>query len=149
MRKVPEAGEGKRGEGGYLGYLLRQAAAAYRNRAERALSDLGLTQPQFSVLTMVTAYPGLSNADVARLSLLTPQTANVIVVNLEKSGAIRRTPHAVHGRIQQIEVTEHGAALLAVARERIQALEGELTDDMPPDEERIVRKWLVGVAEGG
>ena len=39
---VPEAGEGKRGEEGYLAYLLRQGAAAVRLRLERALADLGV-----------------------------------------------------------------------------------------------------------
>jgi hypothetical protein len=32
---VPQPGEGKRGEQGYLGYLLRQASVAVRTRMER------------------------------------------------------------------------------------------------------------------
>lgn len=59
---IPQVGEGKRGENGYLGYLLRQAAGAYRHRMERVLADLRVTPPQFSVLTMLAAYPGISNA---------------------------------------------------------------------------------------
>ena len=31
---LPRPGEGKRGEEGYLGYLLRQAAGAYRTALE-------------------------------------------------------------------------------------------------------------------
>jgi len=57
---VPAPGEGKRGEQGYLGYLLRQAHAAVRLTMERTLADLGVTPPQFAVLTMLNAYPGLS-----------------------------------------------------------------------------------------
>ncbi len=143
---LPKAGEGKRGEAGYLGYLLRQAAGAWRNRAERALGDIGVTQPQFSVLTMLAAYPGSSNADLARMAVLTPQTVNVIVANLEKAGAVTRSPHAVHGRIQQIELTEHGRSLLAQARTRIQTLERELRKGLSADDERAVRSWLVAVA---
>jgi hypothetical protein len=73
--RVPAPGEGKRGEQGYLGYLLRQAHAAVRLKMERTLADLGVTSPQFAVLTMLNAYPGLSGADVARLTFLTPSTA--------------------------------------------------------------------------
>lgn len=58
--RVPAPGEGKRGEQGYLGYLLRQAHAAVRLTMERTLADLGVTSPQFAVLTMLNAYPGLS-----------------------------------------------------------------------------------------
>ena len=95
--RIPEAGEGKRGEEGYLGYLLRQAGAAYKLQFERALADLGVTQPQFLVLTMLRAYPGASNADIARLTMLTPQTVSVIVANLVKGGAVARRPHEAGG----------------------------------------------------
>ena len=90
--ELPQPGEGKRGEAGYLGYLLRQAAGAYRLRMERALADIGVTPPQFSVLTMLAAYPGHSNADLARIALLTPQTVSVIISNLERMGAVARRP---------------------------------------------------------
>jgi len=52
----------------------------------RALAAQGMTLPQFSVLTMLQAYPGASGAELARLSLLTAQTMNVIVGNLERDG---------------------------------------------------------------
>ena len=50
---------------------------------ERALADLGVTPPQFVVLTMLRAYPGLSGADLARVAMLTPQTTGVIIRNLD------------------------------------------------------------------
>ncbi|KUM28851.1 MarR family transcriptional regulator [Mesorhizobium loti] len=143
---VPAPGEGKRGEEGYLGYLLRQAAGAYRLRVERTLDDFGVTQAQFATLTMLSAYPGISNADLARLTVLTPQTVSVIVGNLEKAGSLVRKPHAVHGRIQHLDLTDSGQALLKKCRERVQKLEGDLTARLSPDEERAVRRWLVGVA---
>src|ERR1700755_3413296 len=96
MIRPPPPGQGKRGEQGYLAYLLRQAQAAARLAMERALGDLGVTPPQFVVLTMLRAYPGLSGADLARVALLTPQTVGVIIRNLERDGAIRMTPHPVH-----------------------------------------------------
>src|ERR1700744_3945121 len=102
---IPRAGEGKRGADGHIGYLLRQAYAIHRLHMERALAEFGLTPPQFSVLTMLNAYPGISNADVARLSWLTPQTVSVIATNLEKLGAIGRRPHSIHGRIRHLDVT--------------------------------------------
>ena len=70
--RPPPPGRGMRGEQGYLAYLLRQAQAATRLTLERSLAGLGVTPPQFVVLTMLRAYPGLSGADLARLALLTP-----------------------------------------------------------------------------
>ncbi|HCA27586.1 MAG TPA: MarR family transcriptional regulator [Betaproteobacteria bacterium] len=143
---LPAVGEGKRGEQGHIGYLLRQAGAAHRLRMERALTDLAVTLPQFSVLTMLVAYPGASGADLARLSLLTPQTMSVIVSNLERNGAVSRRPHAVHGRIQHIEVTEAGRQLLAKCRARVISVEEELLADISRGDEQIIRRWLVKVA---
>lgn len=143
---IPPLGQGKRGEEGYLGYLLRQASAAHRLRMERAMADVGVTLPQFLVLTMIRAYPGISNADLARLALLTPQTVSVIVANLERSGAIVRRPHAVHGRIQHIDVTAEGLAQLEACRKRSGGIERELLDGFSPEEEQVVRRWLVHVA---
>lgn len=143
---TPRSGEGKRGEEGHLGYLLRQASVAFRTRMERALADLGITQPQFAVLTMVAAYPGLSNADLARLSLLTPQTVSVIVANLKRTGALASRPHAVHGRIQHLALTKAGEEVLARCKERVRTIEEELTSDLSEKEEQAIRRWLVRVA---
>jgi DNA-binding MarR family transcriptional regulator len=144
--ELPEIGEGKRGEQGYLGYLLRQAHASSRLAMERALADLGVTSPQFMVLTLLVAYPGMSSADLARLAFLTPQTVSVIVANLEKREAIARRPHAVHGRIQLIEVSESGRALLAACRERVRRLEARLREGLSEADEQAIRRWLVRVA---
>ena len=143
---VPAAGEGKRGEQGYLGYLLRQAHAAVRLKMERTLADLGVTSPQFAVLTMLNAYPGLSGADVARLTFLTPQTVGVIIRNLERDGAIEMTPHPVHGRIQQWTLTSRGATLLKACRERVIALEQRLVAGLDSKAETAIRRWLTDVA---
>ena len=95
---------------------MRQAQAATRLTLERALADLGVTPPQFAVLTMLKAYPGLSGADLARVALLTPQTVGVIIRNLERDGAIRKTPHPVHGRVLQWTLTRRGETLLDKCR---------------------------------
>lgn len=144
---VPAVGEGKRGEQGHIGYLLRQAQTAHRQRMEQALADSGLTLPQFMVLTMLMAYPGASGADLARVSLLTPQTVSVIVTNLERSGAIERHAHTVHGRIQQIAVTALGRQLLAACRGKVKRVEDELLAGLSAAEEKIIRRWLVRIAD--
>ena len=143
---IPEPGQGKRGEAGYLGYLLRQASNAVRQGTERALEDLGVTMPQFLVMTMVNAYPGSSSADVARLTMLTPQTISFIVGNLEKAGRLRREVSPEHGRIQRMELTEDGRTLLARCRERTLQIEARLSASLGPDLDGPVRRWLAEVA---
>ena len=144
--RLPAPGEGKRGEDGYVGYLLRQAANAYQNHLARVLDDLDVTPPQFSVMTMIAAYPGLSNADIARLSFLTPQTVSVIIGNLVKAGVVARRPHEIHGRIQHLDLTDKGQRLLWSARERVHAVENELVKGASAADLKMLKHWLAGVS---
>jgi len=143
---VPPPGQGKRGEQGYLAYLLRQAAAASRLTLERSLATLGATQPQFLVLTMLKSYPGLSGAELARVAVLTPQTVGVIIRNLERDGAIRMTPHPVHGRVLQWTLTRRGILLLERCRKHASALERRLGAGLSPQAQATVRRWLARIA---
>jgi DNA-binding MarR family transcriptional regulator len=144
--RPPPPGRGKRGEQGYLAYLLRQAQAATRLAMERALAGLGATPPQFVVLTMLRAYPGLSGADLARVAMLTPQTTGVIIRNLERDGAIRKTPHPVHGRVLQWTVTRRGAALLDKCRRHAQVIERRLVAGLSAKAQIAIRRWLAQIA---
>ena len=142
----PPPGEGRRGEQGYFGYLLRQAAAASRLTLERALAELGATPPQFVVLTMLKAYPGLSGADLARVALLTPQTVGVIIRTLERDGAIRMTPHPVHGRVLQWTLTRQGERLLEQCRKHAMVLERRLGAGLNRQAQATVRRWHAKIA---
>jgi DNA-binding MarR family transcriptional regulator len=142
----PPPGRGKRGEAGYLGYLLRQAQAASRLAMERALAPLGVTPPQFAVLIMLRVYPGLSGADLARVALLTPQTVGVIIRNLERDGAIAKSPHPVHGRVLQWALTRRGVARLQKCRQHVQSLERRLSAGLNARSEAAVRRWLSKIA---
>jgi DNA-binding MarR family transcriptional regulator len=144
--RPPPPGRGKRGETGYLAYLLRQAQAATRLTLERAIADLGVTPPQFAVLTMLRAYPGLSGADLARVALLTPQTVGLIIRNLERDGAIRKTAHPVHGRVLQWTLTRRGGTLLDKCRRHVRALERRLASGLTVKAQATVRRWLSKIA---
>ena len=142
----PPPGQGKRGEQGYLAYLLRQAQAASRLSMERALATLGVTTPQFVVLTMLRAYPGLSGADLARVALQTPQTVGVIIRNLERDGAIVKTKHPVHGRRLMWTLTRRGTRLLDNCRRRALVQERRLAAGLNAKSQAIVRRWLSKIA---
>jgi DNA-binding MarR family transcriptional regulator len=144
--RPPPPGRGKRGENSHLGYLLRQAQAAARLTQERALADLGVTPPQFAVLAMLRAYPGLSGADLARLALLTPQTVGVIIRNLQRDGAIRKAAHPVHGRLLQWTLTRRGAILFGQCRRHVVALERRLAAGLGARTQITIRRWLSKIA---
>ena len=132
--KPPKPGEGKRGEEGHLGYLLRQAGAA--NARAHGKRFVGPRRHAAAIRRFDDGrrLPGLSSADLARLSLLTPPTVTVIVGNLKRSGALVSRPHAVHGRIQQLEITEAGKKLLARCKSRVDAVKSQLAAGLTEEE---------------
>jgi DNA-binding MarR family transcriptional regulator len=95
---------------------------------------------------MLKAYPGLSGADLARVALLTPQTVGVIIRNLERDGAIKMTPHPVHGRVLQWTLTRRGLTLLEKCRKHAIALERRLGAGLNPAAQVTVRRWLAKIA---
>jgi DNA-binding MarR family transcriptional regulator len=142
----PPPGNGKHREKSSLPDLLRQAHAAARLTLERALAGLGVTPPQFAVLTMLRSQPGLSGADLARVALLTPQTVGVIIRNLERSGAIRKTPHPVHGRLLQWTLTRRGGTLLDKGARHVRILERRLAAGLGAKAQATIRRWLSKIA---
>jgi DNA-binding MarR family transcriptional regulator len=142
----PAPGEGPRGVKGHIGYLLRQAQAAFRLAGDAALADLELTLPQFGLLTLLGVYGPLSGASLARLSLQTPQTVDAVLKNLARAGLVARTPDPRHGRILLTALTPAGMARRAAAKRRIDALERRLTAGLGAEGERTVRAWLASVA---
>lgn len=111
-----------------------------------AATDSALTLPQFTVLTMLMTYPGASGVDLARVSLLTPQTVSVIVANLERNGAIERHAHAVHGRIQRIAVTASGKQRLVACHSKVKLVEDELLSGLSPQRKKsFASGWCVSL----
>ena len=108
------------------GYLLKRVQHALRNRMDAALRPIGLTTPQYSVLTAVRADPGISNATLAREAFVTAQTMQAIVANLERDGFILRHADPSHGRILRTGLTDHGHESLIRADQVISGVESAM-----------------------
>src|SRR4051812_23270954 len=113
---------------------------------EQRLRDYGLTRPQFGVLSVLVADPGLSSADLARAAMVTPQAINLLVAGLERQGLIRREKHPSHGRIVQLFPTEAGITRVRDAYPTVIDLEDRISEDLSPRQLAAIKKWLVSVA---
>lgn len=142
----PAPGEGRRGEAGHIGYLLRQAQAAFRLAGDAALAELGLTLSQFGLMTLLRAYGPLSGAALARLSLQTPQSADEMLKTLVRAGLVTRARDPAHGRAVLATLTAEGGRRLAAAKRRIGALERRQVAGLSAGGERAIRAWLAAVA---
>lgn len=134
-------------EHGYLGLMLRKAANAYKNKMEKILQEQGITASQFTVLNIISTFPQCSNADVARMAYLTPQTVNLIVNKLVKMDAVQKNKHSENKLIQLLEITPTGGRLLTQCNELVLTLENQLAFNYEQNEQAVIRKWLSQIIE--
>jgi DNA-binding MarR family transcriptional regulator len=130
------------------GWLLKRAQDALNVAMTAALGDFGATLPEYAVLTALAEEPGLSNADLARRTFVTPQTMNQVIRELEQRGWVSRHPHPDHGRILQAELTADGRQTLTACHQVVDAVEGRMLARLGPAERRQLAAGLRSCIEG-
>lgn len=139
-------GEGFRGPDGRVGYLLRQAQHTLRTAMYQPLAEIGITAAQYSVLSVADAEPELSGAELARDTMLTPQSVNAIVIHLERASLLERWPDARDQRLRRIYVSPAGSEVLAAARPAVWAVEQRMVASLTEAEQAAFRRHLTECA---
>ncbi len=117
-----------------VGYQLKRAQYALRVQMDNALRKAGLTTPQYAALSAIEETPGLSGNKIARQCFVTPQTMNLILVNLESRGLIVRHPHHEYGRILQAYLTPAGENRLQESHHKIRGIEEHMVSNFTEDQ---------------
>ena len=130
-----------------IGFALKLAQQALRTRLDASLREIGLTTPQYAVLTFLQVEPGASNAALARRAFVTPQTMQAILVTIERAGFIARTPHPQHGRAQVTELTAAGRDALEAASAIVADTEAQLWNASAPIDPQAATAMLLRIAE--
>jgi DNA-binding MarR family transcriptional regulator len=125
-----------------LGYDFKRAQHASRLAADALLAPLGLTTPRFLVMLLLDEDPGISSAELARRSFISPQAANAIVRSLEHKGLVTRRPHPVHGRILETRLTDEGRELYGRGCEVMEELIARTAAPLTPAEKQQLHALL-------
>lgn len=131
-----------------VGYLLKKVQGGLRAEMDRALSERGLTTPQYAALTALERRAGASNAELARMSFVTPQTMIRVLQNLEDAGLIERTPHPSHGRVLQVRLTGSGRRLVATCHAVVDEIEARMLSPLSERQRDELARLLARCAEG-
>ena len=103
-----------------------------------------LTVTQFAVLTGLNEEPGLSNADLARRTFVTPQSMHAVLLELERLQFVVRRPHPQHQRVLQAELTEAGRRTLKSANKAVNSVEEQMLSKLSgPGEIETCERTLV------
>jgi len=127
-----------------LAYLVGRLDHILKQRLRDSLAPCGLSVPQYTALSVFRAHGALSNAQLATRTMVSPQSANEMVKQIEGKGWIARTPDPAHGRIIQISLTEAGQAVLADCDAQVAELEGLMFADLDEEAKAILQAQLRG-----
>ena len=116
-----------------ISYVVARLERALRKELAQRIQPSGLTVPQYTTLSVLRARSGLSNAQLARRSYITPQTMSEVIGSLEEMGLVDRAPDPGHRRILRITVTARGRRVMsrcdAAVNEMEQHMLAELSDE--------------------
>jgi DNA-binding MarR family transcriptional regulator len=138
--------------GGGLGFLLIQAAQAWRNRVAARLSDTGVTPAQFFVLVTLlrhgrrTVAP-LSQRQVADRTRMDVNTTSQVVRALAARGLLSRAPHPRDSRAVALTLTADGAALAQACAIRVREVNAAFFAGVDPGPLRAALRSLLQEAE--
>jgi DNA-binding MarR family transcriptional regulator len=123
-------------------YMVKQLELGVRARLDDILKDAGITALQYTALTVLDHHDGLSPAQLARDSFVTPQSTADLVANLERRNLVRRDRNPDNRRELVVTLTASGRRLLVRYAEVVAALEEDMTSGLDPDDVETFRSYL-------
>jgi DNA-binding MarR family transcriptional regulator len=126
-----------------LSYVIGRLARVLRGHLADAIQPAGLTLPAYTALSVLRAQDGLSNAQLARRSLVTPQSMSEVLTQLVDRGYVRRRADPAHGRIIRTELTLAGRRALELCDRAVDQVERELLADLDAAEAAALRTALI------
>lgn len=127
-----------------LSYVIGRLDRVLRRRLSAAIETTGLTLPAYTALSVLRTQNGLSNAQLARRSLVTPQSMSEVLTLLVNLGYVHRLAEPGHGRIIRTEITDAGSQALERCDLAVDAVEQEMLAELDADEAARLRDVLIG-----
>ena len=125
-----------------LNYQLIQVMKEHRQRAEEALSQLGLHVSQELILFVLWREEGLSQSELAAHLRVELPTVTKAVQRMERAGLLIRQPDEEDTRVSRVYMTEQGRGLYAPALKLWQDLEACMLQGMTEIEQALLRRLL-------
>lgn len=120
-----------------VGFSFIRVYNIWHRRIKTALSEIGLTHPQFVVIASL-GYLSQFNQEVtqvviAEASDIDVMTVSTIIKNLEKKELVERMPSLRDSRAKTVQLTENGINVMQSAMEIVEEIDetffGQLEDE--------------------
>jgi DNA-binding MarR family transcriptional regulator len=129
-----------------LTYLVGRVDRVMTSLLEDAIVPLGVTLTELTALSVLAVRPGLSNARLARRSLVSPQAMHKVMRSLEEAGLVIRAVSEQGGRSLHAQITDRGLDVLERADELLDEVERRFTESLDPADREALEALLRRVA---
>jgi DNA-binding MarR family transcriptional regulator len=130
-----------------IGYIVKRLEVAIHARLDLIAREHEITTMQYVALSVLSNNPGISSAQLAVRSFVTPQSANQMVTALERGGFISRRPDELNRRILRISLTEKGRNMLAEWDEVVDLFERAMLSDLSDEKQAEMRRLMLSCIE--
>jgi DNA-binding MarR family transcriptional regulator len=124
------------------GFLLSWHGRRTAEGFARALEPLGLRPPQFGILNLIDAHPGITQQQLVTGSLVDPSSMVAMIDELEKLGLAERRKHPDDRRKHAVHLTAKGKRTLGRARGVAVKFADELLAPLDAGEQETLRRLL-------
>ncbi len=127
----------------FLPYRLAVLAnAVSRAIARRYETEFGLTIPEWRVMALLGASPGLTATEVAEATPMDKVAISRAVRSLGDAGRLTATADGADGRRQRLALTARGAAVYRRIVPLARALEAQLLEDLTASDRAALERVL-------
>lgn len=130
-----------------LVYVVGRVNQGIRRAMNVRLAEFGVSVQEYTTLSVLQARPGLSNAQLARRSLVAPQSMIEILRKLEQRGLVARAGDPHHGRILRAALTPKAVKLLKAADPVIREVQDAVFEALPPKQRVVLKDGLIAAMQ--
>ncbi|GAB2844737.1 MarR family transcriptional regulator [Actinocorallia aurea] len=123
-------------------YAVKRLELVIRARLDEMLRGSGVTTLQYTALTVLEHKDGITAAQLARDSFVTPQTMADMIRALDQRDLIHRSPNPDNKRELLIYLTDQGRSLLDAYSAAAADLEDRMVSALSPDQTDAFRDAL-------
>lgn len=130
-----------------LGFLIADVSRLLRRNFDERARSIGVTRPQWRVLTSLVRNEGINQGGLADLLEVEPITLCRMVDRLQEARLVERRADPNDRRAWQLFLTDKAAPLLDQLRTRAEAMLEEALDGLDQDEQQQLEALLERVRQ--
>lgn len=116
-----------------VSYNIGRLDRLVNQQLSEVLKPLGVSLPQFTVLSNLQRRGATANAALAARSFISPQAANQIVNTMVEHNWVTKRNDPNHGRMVLIELTDTGREMCARCMKEATAFEAKMLQGLTPE----------------